>query len=357
MADFPTNLKAFTTHNIGDVINPDFDNEQQAEIEALEAKVGVDGSAVTTSHDYKLGEVTGSDKAVGKSATQTLTNKTLTTPTITTPKITVGGDAVGDLHYKSNVDGTQSRIGIGSASQVLTVSGGIPSWQTPASITDASTTAKGVVEAATSAEVTAGTATGGTGAVLVVTPDALAASTPVFSGLGLTNTTRTVRLAGYTSTKDTTENTVYTTTISANTLSTNGVIEAYTPVELSSNSTAETFTIRLKFGGSTLASITQTISAVGGGSNSTYSGMMRVLIVNNASASSQNVSFNMTGGILFTNATNLTPNYTSNPADTTSSIDTTSNQTLTVTVQRTTGTVNTGTGTFKQTLVKTIKNV
>ena len=51
----------------------------------LEAKVGVDSSAVTTSHDYKLSEVTGTDKAVGKTATQTLTNKTLTTPTITTP--------------------------------------------------------------------------------------------------------------------------------------------------------------------------------------------------------------------------------------------------------------------------------
>jgi len=51
-------------------------------IEAIEAKVGVDSSAVTTSHDYKLGEITGSDKALGKSATQTLTNKTLTTPTI-----------------------------------------------------------------------------------------------------------------------------------------------------------------------------------------------------------------------------------------------------------------------------------
>lgn len=51
-------------------------------IEALEAKVGVTSSAVTTSHDYKLSEVTSTDVAVGKSASQTLTNKTLTTPTI-----------------------------------------------------------------------------------------------------------------------------------------------------------------------------------------------------------------------------------------------------------------------------------
>lgn len=53
-----------------------------AHINAVEAKIGVDSSAVTTSHDYKLSEVTSSDKAVGKAATQTLTNKTLTTPQI-----------------------------------------------------------------------------------------------------------------------------------------------------------------------------------------------------------------------------------------------------------------------------------
>jgi len=61
-------------------------------IEALEAKVGTNGSAVTTSHDYKLGEVITTDKAVGKTATQTLTNKTLTSPTITN-KTSTGTDS------------------------------------------------------------------------------------------------------------------------------------------------------------------------------------------------------------------------------------------------------------------------
>ena len=46
-------------------------------IEALQAKVGVDGSAVTTSHDYKLSNVTGNDKAASVTGTETLTNKTL----------------------------------------------------------------------------------------------------------------------------------------------------------------------------------------------------------------------------------------------------------------------------------------
>lgn len=53
-----------------------------AHINNLEAKVGIDSSAVTTSHDYKLSNVTGSDKAVSLTGTETLTNKTLTTPVI-----------------------------------------------------------------------------------------------------------------------------------------------------------------------------------------------------------------------------------------------------------------------------------
>lgn len=78
-------------------------------IEALEAKVGANSSAVTTSHDYKLGEVTGSDKAVGKSATQTLTNKTLTTPVINgtisgTTVIPVANGGVGVALADPNAD-------------------------------------------------------------------------------------------------------------------------------------------------------------------------------------------------------------------------------------------------------------
>jgi hypothetical protein len=49
-----------------------------AHINAVETKIGIDSSADTDSHDYKLSEVTSSDKAVGKTATQTLSSKTLT---------------------------------------------------------------------------------------------------------------------------------------------------------------------------------------------------------------------------------------------------------------------------------------
>lgn len=133
-------------------------------VEALEAKVGVDGSAVTTSFDYKLGEVTSTDKAVGKTATQTLTNKTLTSPVIN-----VGSDATGDLYYRNA--GVFTRLPVGASGELLSSSGTVPQWIANPSTADASTTVKGVVELATLAETLAKTSTGGTGAKLVVTPD------------------------------------------------------------------------------------------------------------------------------------------------------------------------------------------
>lgn len=79
--NFPTSLDSLTNPTSSDKVGVLTHSTQHANLndiaEALEAKVGVDGSAVTTSHDYKLGEVTGSDKAVSKTATQTLTNKTI----------------------------------------------------------------------------------------------------------------------------------------------------------------------------------------------------------------------------------------------------------------------------------------
>jgi len=41
--------------------------------------------------------------------------------------ITVGSDATGDIYYR-NASGVFTRLGIGSAAQVLTVSGGLPAW-------------------------------------------------------------------------------------------------------------------------------------------------------------------------------------------------------------------------------------
>lgn len=183
---YPTSLDNFSNPSAGNPLNSPSHSTQHANendaIEALEAKVGIDGSAVTTSHDYKLSGVTGSDKAVSKTGTETLTNKTLTSPVIN-----VSSDATGDMYYR-NSSGIFTRLSIGSASQILQVSiSGIPEWIANPSTSDASTTVKGVVEEATSAEITSGTSTGGTGAELFINPAQLAGSAPTFSGANLTN--------------------------------------------------------------------------------------------------------------------------------------------------------------------------
>lgn len=83
---YPTTLDTLNNPTGTDPVNSPSHATQHADandaIEALEAKVGVNSSAVTTSHDYKLSGVTGSDKAVSLTGSEVLTNKTLTAPKI-----------------------------------------------------------------------------------------------------------------------------------------------------------------------------------------------------------------------------------------------------------------------------------
>ncbi len=128
---------------------------------ALETKVGSNNSTVQTSHDFKLSEVATGDKAVSKTATQTLTNKTLTAPTITggtstsqtltTPTVNVGADATGDIYARSSGGGL-TRIPNGSLGQVLTATGAgvVPSFQTPTTATAQQIQDQSFVYAATS---------------------------------------------------------------------------------------------------------------------------------------------------------------------------------------------------------------
>lgn len=64
-----------------------------------------------------------SGTVVGTTDVQTLTNKTLGSGT----KTTLGSDATGDIYYRDG-SGNLTRLGIGSAGQSLTVSGGLPAW-------------------------------------------------------------------------------------------------------------------------------------------------------------------------------------------------------------------------------------
>jgi len=92
---FPTTIDNFINPSTTDILGPTHSvqhtNNNDA-IEAIEAKIGINASGVTTTHDYKLNEVISTDKAVGKTATQTLTNKTLTNPVITGGVINAGAD-------------------------------------------------------------------------------------------------------------------------------------------------------------------------------------------------------------------------------------------------------------------------
>lgn len=122
-------------------------------IVALETKVGIDGSAVNTTIDYKLSGVTTGDKAVSKTGTETLTNKTLTSPTITN-KTSTGTDAGAEtLTHKTITDSTNTVtansvrsattvVNLDAATapsngQVLTAtSSTTATWQTPGGLAD-----------------------------------------------------------------------------------------------------------------------------------------------------------------------------------------------------------------------------
>lgn len=326
--NFPSSLDTSTTLPAEGASTPLATNHVTAHqniqdaIEAVEAKVGADSSAVTSSHDYKLSEVTSTDKAVGKIATQTLTNKTLGTGTA----ITLGSDAEGDTYYR-NASGVLVRLARGSDNQILKMNGNVPNWEAEASISNATTTTAGISELATSAEVTAGTATGGSGAPLVITPDGLAGSTPVFNGSGLTNIPRLISASATNSsavTNTTTETTVATIAIPANTLGTaNGVRFKCNIVPAWTAANANDFIIRVKYGGTTIASAT--FDTTGTGITQTLNMIVDGYLLGAGSTSSQEGTL----GIM----TNSITNGTFSTATGTASVNSTSSQDLTVTLQ------------------------
>lgn len=145
---FPTTVDAPSNPGATDTVatfdHAGLEDFQNAAIVALENKVGANSSAVTTTHDYKLSGVTGSDKAVSKTGTETLTNKTLTSPTVTNANssgtdsgtetlqnktldttdtigavgVTVGSDARGDIYFR-NGSGKLTRLANGGVNTVL----------------------------------------------------------------------------------------------------------------------------------------------------------------------------------------------------------------------------------------------
>jgi len=145
--NYPTTLDTLTNPTGNDRVDTVDHAGQHADandaVEALEAKVGADSSAVTSSHDYKLSGVTGTDKAASLATAETLLNKTLTAPDINggtvddaditnptlngTVELDLGSDAEGDL-YVRDAAGELDRLGIGTAGQILTALSGLPAW-------------------------------------------------------------------------------------------------------------------------------------------------------------------------------------------------------------------------------------
>jgi len=85
---FPTAIQTGTdpigTDGMSTFDHAGLESFQNDSILALKNKVGVDSSAVNTSHDYKLSGVSTGDKAVSKTGTDTLTNKRISKRVITT---------------------------------------------------------------------------------------------------------------------------------------------------------------------------------------------------------------------------------------------------------------------------------
>lgn len=147
---FPTAIDAFANpvgtdllENATAALDHDFQHASANDaIEALEAKVGINGSAVTTSHDYKLSGITGSDKALSSGAgggSQTITDLTLVNP-----KFTLGSDATGDMFYRDS-GGNIKRLPIGTTGQIIQAgAGGIPEYISNPAASAATYTVSGV---------------------------------------------------------------------------------------------------------------------------------------------------------------------------------------------------------------------
>jgi hypothetical protein len=68
----------------------------------------------------------------------------------TTTKNLNPSTTLGDIEYRSSTANTNTRLGIGTTGQILTVSGGVPAWSTPTSSAPASATATVAAEETTS---------------------------------------------------------------------------------------------------------------------------------------------------------------------------------------------------------------
>jgi len=87
--------------------------------------------ATTTNYSW----TTPDDTALVKDGASAI--RSLGTAIDTTTKNLNPSTTLGDIEYRSSTTNTNTRLGIGSTGQVLTVAGGVPSWATPTASTPA----------------------------------------------------------------------------------------------------------------------------------------------------------------------------------------------------------------------------
>jgi hypothetical protein len=156
-------------------------NDLRDEIIAIETKLGKNGDTNQNSMDYKVSEILTTDKAVGKSAVQTLTNKILGTLT----KIILGSDAIGDMYY-AGVSNVLTRLGIGTSGQILSSTGTSPVWTSPSSVNTNYGTDTGAADAYVfNPSIAIGSYTGGLQVQFIATNANTGTSTINVSSLGV----------------------------------------------------------------------------------------------------------------------------------------------------------------------------
>lgn len=346
--NFPSSLDTLTNPTATDAVATVDHAAQHANandaIEALEAKVGANSSAVTTSHDYKLSGVTGSDKAVSKTGTETLTNKTISggtisgtiTDTATTTKTgtldaVAATVSVGDANFSIKDDSDNTKIVKFQASGITTgttrtktfqdVSGTIyESGGTDVAVADGGTggstatvgfnnlsplTTKGdlIVHDGTN---NVRKAVGANNEILIADS---AQSTGVKWGTvgSIASGKLYISTTPVTVTNTTTLTTLFTTSIAGGVLGTNGAIKIFISVSDLDMPNSGNLTLRLKYGGTTIcsfainnasATITDTVGSIEGyivadGATGAQKGFMQLV----ASGAQQETSADAAVGI------------------------------------------------------------
>lgn len=227
---------------------------------------------------------------------------------------------------------------------------------------NASTTARGIVEEATQAELTAGTQAGGSGARLFLNPVHTVSTSSGSSDEGkIPRLGATGKLAaGFISSagkievdptettvfSTTTETTIFDVTVPGGTLSTNNAIRVTVWFDsLSVASSSKTVTLRLKYGGTTVASVVMATTGATS-SNLSIAGELVGYVIADGSASVQKGAIRWFGGDATMEQDNLasvdgTKGIGANSIGT-GAVDSSSDQTLSVTVQNSESTANTG---------------